>query len=103
MRVLLILFIWLTLIPVELDAQSPAIDSLLNKIRLSRNESEKLDLVLALCRRNDTHLDTFNRYAFIARDLAAHSNDPVKVAYAQYNVAYAYYFSNANDSARLVI
>lgn len=103
MRGLLILFTWLTLIPLELEAQIPAIDSLLHKIRLSRNESEKLDLVLALCRRNDTHLDTFNRYAFVARDLAAHSNNPVKVAYAQYNVAYAYYFSNANDSARLVI
>ncbi len=102
-RVLLILFICLTLIPVELDAQSPAIDTLLNKIRFSRNESEKLDLVLALCRRNDTHIDTFNRYAFIARDLASLSNDPVKIAYAQYNVAYAYYFSNANDSARIVI
>lgn len=102
-RGFLFFFLSISFFETGLIAQSPAIDSLLNKIRFSRNDADKLDLVLALCRRNDTHLDTFNRYAFISLDLAKHSTDPIKIAYAKYNVAYAYYFANANDSARIII
>jgi two-component system, NarL family, sensor kinase len=83
--------------------QNIGIDSLLQQIHRTSDRERKLDLVLALCKRNDTHLDTFNRYAFIADELSSTSNDPVKIAYAKYNVAWAYYYLNSNDSARYVI
>ncbi len=85
------------------SAQNSSIDSLLLKIQVTNDREQKLDLVLSLCKRNDTHLDTFNRYAFIADELASTSRDQVKIAYAKYNVAWAYYYLNANDSARIVI
>lgn len=98
------LFSWIVLcVNFSALSQNTSIDSLLSHINKTVDRNQKLDLVLALCKRNDTHIDTFNRYALIADELSSTSNDPIKVAYVKYNLAWAFYYKNANDSARIVI
>lgn len=92
----------LTLFVSATNAQSGTTDSLLHEIYKATSNTHRLDLILALCRRNDTHIDTFSKYAFIARTLADRSDDPVKKAYVEYYVALVYYYANNNDSARIV-
>lgn len=85
------------------QAQPSRTDSLLREMHRATQPAKKLDLMLAVCSQNDIHLDTFNKYAFIVRELARKNGDPAKIAYAEYMVAYAYYFESDNDSARIII
>jgi len=78
-------------------------DSLLQELYKASHCRSKLTLMLAACFQNDIHLDTFSKYAFVAKKLAANCGTPTQQAQASYGIAYAWYYAGENDSARMEI
>jgi len=83
--------------------QSIKTDELLRKVNIARNEQEKLNAILEVCKQNDINSDTFVHLAFASKALALRSGIPEKIGMSAYFVAWAYYLKSYNDSARLAI
>lgn len=99
----LILAILLLLAASQAKGKISPTDSLLRKVYTASGDEAQLSAILALCAQNDIHIDTFEKYAVLGYNLAQHTADKVKKAYAAYYLAYLLYYSNNNDSARTTI
>lgn len=84
-------------------AQNNASDSLLLQLRKSGSESQRMNILLALCARNDLNTDTFHRCTNELMAVANNIGSQMQKEWAAYYKAWSYYLDGDNDSSRYVI
>ncbi|MBX2920774.1 MAG: hypothetical protein KF746_01180 [Chitinophagaceae bacterium] len=81
-------------------AQNKPIDSLQQRIYIAGNDIQKLEAIIELCAEyKSINRDTLDHYAFMARELASHTNDQRLKDLAELCVAYDYLRWGWRDSA----
>ncbi len=88
------------LFPVVVNSQTRTIDSLKKSLHLSKDETNRLNILLSLCEEYQSlNRDTLYAYAIEARDLAAAQKNKKKVSLAALALANAYMQWGWVDSA----